>query len=57
MGAPMRLRSPELAQMRKWRIAGFDNVSIFYKPCADGVTVVRILHAAQDWWRLIRLAD
>ncbi|URI11296.1 type II toxin-antitoxin system RelE/ParE family toxin [Aquincola tertiaricarbonis] len=57
MGSPLRLRSAQLAGLRKWRISGFDNVLVFYLPRADGISVIRILHAAQDWWRLVGMSD
>jgi toxin ParE1/3/4 len=53
MGAPLALRSPKLAGLRKWVVSGFENVLIFYLPCPGGVSIVRVLHAAQDWWRLL----
>jgi len=53
MGAPLALRNPELAGMRKWSVEGFENFLIFYLPEDDGITVVRVLHAARDWWALI----
>ncbi|WP_084226817.1 type II toxin-antitoxin system RelE/ParE family toxin [Nitrosospira sp. NpAV] len=39
--------------MRKWRVKDFDNVLIFYLPRPDGVLIVRVLHAARDWWGLL----
>ena len=53
IAAPLRLRRPELAGMRKWRINDFDNYLVFYLPCADGVSVIRVLHGARDWWSLL----
>jgi toxin ParE1/3/4 len=53
MGSPLTLRPPELAGLRKWRVSDFDNHLIFYLPRADGVSIVRVLHAARDWWRLL----
>ena len=53
MGAPLTLKSPELAGLRKWRVKDFDNFLIFYMPRPDGVSIVRVLHAARDWWRLL----
>ena len=41
--------------MRKWRIRDFDNFLIFYEPRPDGVSVVRVLRASQDWWQLFGL--
>jgi len=53
IGAPLTLRHPDLATMRKWRIKDFENHLIFYIPHSDGVTIVRVLHAARDWWSLL----
>ena len=53
MGAPLSLRSPKLAGLRKWRVSGFEKFLIFYLPRPDGVSILRVLHAAQDWWTLL----
>lgn len=53
MGSPLSLRPPELAGLRKWQIDQFENFLVFYLPRPDGVSIVRILHAAQDWWGLL----
>ncbi len=55
IGAPVTLRHPDLAGIRKWRIKDFENHLIFYTPHADGVTIVRVLHGARDWWSLLGL--
>lgn len=55
IGAPLTLRHPELAGLRKWRVNNFDNSLIFYLPRPDGVSIVRVLHAARDWWSLLGL--
>lgn len=53
MGAPLNLKHPDLANLRKWWVKDFDNHLIFYMPCPDGVSIVRVLHAASDWWALL----
>jgi toxin ParE1/3/4 len=53
LGAPLTLRSPKLAGLRKWPVNEFEKMLIFYLPRADGVSIVRVLHAAQDWWSLL----
>ena len=53
IGAPVTLKHPDLAGMRKWRVTDFDNHLIFYQPRQDGVSIVRVLHAASDWWNLL----
>jgi len=57
IGAPLTLKHEELAGMRKWRVKDFDNHLIFYVPRSDGVSIVRVLHGARDWWSLLGLAD
>lgn len=57
MGSPLILRHPDLAGMRKWRVKAFDNHLIFYQPRPDGVSIVRVLHAARDWWDLLGLVQ
>lgn len=53
MGAPLGCKRPELANIRKWRVLDFDNHLVFYEPRPDGVAIVRVLHAASDWWALL----
>jgi toxin ParE1/3/4 len=53
MGPQLMFRHPDLRGLRKWRVTNFENVLIFYQPDADGVTIVRVLHAARDWWTLL----
>jgi len=47
----------DLANVRKWRVNGFDNHLVFYEPRPDGVSIVRVLHAASDWWGVLGYAD
>jgi len=55
IGAPLVLEHADLAGLRKWRVTGFDAHLIFYLPRQDGVSIVRVLHAARDWWRVLGL--
>ena len=52
-GAALLLRDPRLAGLRKWRVNGFEKFLVFYLPRPSGVSIVRVLHAAQDWWGLL----
>jgi toxin ParE1/3/4 len=31
-----------------WRVRRFDKHLIFYRPVADGIEVIRVLHASRD---------
>lgn len=53
IGLPLTVRNPALTGIRKWRIKGFENHLIFYISRKDGISIVRVLHAAQDWWSLL----
>ena len=55
IGSPLKLRHPDLKGMRKWRVNDFDNFLIFYLPRPDGISGVRVLHSASDWWNLLGL--
>lgn len=50
IGSPVASRRLELRDLRKGRVAGFPDVLIFYLPQNGGIYVVRVLHAAQDWF-------
>jgi hypothetical protein len=53
MGTALSLYDPKLAELRKWRVNGFEKFLIFYLSRPGGVSIVRVLHAAQDWWGLL----
>jgi hypothetical protein len=37
-----------------WRVRGFESYLIFYVPRADGIAVERVIHASQDYRRLLK---
>ena len=37
-----------LADLRVWRIEGFENHIVFYRPSDEGIDIVRVLHGARD---------
>ena len=53
MGTALSLRDPKLTGLRKWQVNGFETFLIFYLSRPGGVSIVRVLHAAQDWWNLL----
>jgi toxin ParE1/3/4 len=38
----------EASRLRRWRIRGFENYLVFYRPTEIGIDVVRVLHGARD---------
>jgi toxin ParE1/3/4 len=53
IGTMCPLSKPQLAGLRQWRIEGFENYLIFYLPAKTGIKVVRVLHAARDWMKIL----
>ena len=52
MGRHSEFQSSRLSNVRQWRIPGFENHLIFYRPIEDGIEVLRVLHGARDIERL-----
>ncbi len=48
MGERRDSRNPRLADVRTWRIGGFENHLIFYRSSGEEIEIIRILHAARD---------
>jgi toxin ParE1/3/4 len=48
VGALCRFRNPRFAGVRVWRVRGFENYLIFYRPRQDGIEVLRVIHGARD---------
>jgi toxin ParE1/3/4 len=48
MGSPRPWLSDELADLRQWRVRGYNDFLIFYVPLGDGVEIVRVLHAKRN---------
>ena len=47
------MKDSELAGIRKWPVKDFESFLVFYLPHHRGVTIVRVLHGHQDWWRML----
>lgn len=48
MGERRESSNPLLDGLRIWRIDGFPNHLIFYRPIDGGIEIIRVLHAARD---------
>jgi plasmid stabilization system protein ParE len=44
--------SPRLVELRMWSIPDFEDYLIFYKVFPDRLTIVRVLHSRQDYYRI-----
>ena len=52
MGIATSLGDAGDRNLRRWRIRGFENFLIFYRPMEDGIEVIRVLHGAREIERL-----
>ena len=52
MGEATIFRNPNCGTLRRWRVKGFTNFLIFYRPLDDGIEVVRVLHGARETEKL-----
>ncbi len=48
LGRARKFRDPRLKGIRSWRIAGFDNYLICYRPVPEGIQVFHVYHGARD---------
>src|SRR5213594_3423820 len=51
---PQKWRQRTHARVRIWRIREFEEYLIAYKPRRGGVAIERIIHAKQDYRRILR---
>lgn len=40
--------SRRLAEVRIWRVSGFEKILIFYRPHAEGIEVIDLIHSSRD---------
>ena len=48
IGVGRHFRTPKFADVRMWRVKGFENYLIFYRPRKQGIEVLRVTHGARD---------
>ena len=51
LGAPGKSR--KFPTLRMWRVRHFEKYLIFYQPIPEGVRVERVIHAAEDYTRIL----
>ena len=54
MGAPRPYRAPDLQGLRMHPVRGFPRHLLFYRPLADGIELVRVLHGKRNIERLFQ---
>ncbi len=48
LGTKRRFHNRRLQEIRSWRVSGYENYIIFYRPFADGIEVLHVYHGARD---------
>jgi toxin ParE1/3/4 len=48
MGTLRHFRTSLLKNVRMFPVRGFEKHLVFYRPCEDGIEIVRVLHASRD---------
>jgi plasmid stabilization system protein ParE len=51
-GAQRDFESPELSNVRMWRIRNFEKYLIFYVPTGKAIKILHIIHSARDYNRI-----
>jgi len=54
LGVQRGFQNPRFSAVRVWPVKGFERYLISYRPLADGVEILRIIHGARDIERLFR---
>lgn len=54
LGRKRTFQNPRVRGVHSWRISGFDNYLIFYRPIPDGVQVLHVYHGARNLENLFR---
>jgi len=51
---PLKVHEGKFAGVRMWRVPGFESYLIFYRPRKGGVAIERVVHAKQDYQRVLK---
>jgi plasmid stabilization system protein ParE len=54
MGVPFKVRHGKHAGVRIWRVREFGDYLIAYRPSRGGVRIERLVHAKQDYQRMLK---
>lgn len=54
LGWPAHLKQPQLRDVRVFRVRGFERVLVLYRPCPNGVEVLRVVHGSRNVQLLLR---
>lgn len=52
VGSFKNFKNAGLAEVRMWRVKGFEKYLVFYKPIDNGVKILHVLHSSTDYNRV-----
>ncbi len=52
VGSLRRFKNVQMAEVRMWRVKGFEKYRIFYQPLESGIKILHIIHSARDYNRV-----
>ena len=53
LGSRREFNNPIFRGVRMWPIPGFRRHLVFYKSISSGVEILRVIHASQDFWKVL----
>ncbi len=54
IGWRSRAKHPGLADLRVFRVTGFEHMLVFYRPLPEGVEILRVVHGSRNLRALLR---
>lgn len=51
LGVQRQFKHRQLSNTRMWPVKEFREFLIFYQPIENGIRVLRMIHAKEDYWR------
>ena len=53
LGPRRSFKNPKLTEVRMWPVKGGREFLIFYEPMSNGIRLLRVIHAKEDYWRVL----
>lgn len=52
IGTVRTFQNPALKDVRMWKVKGFKKYLVFYRPIADGIEILHVVHGSRNYKRL-----
>lgn len=54
MGWPFKIGRAGMESLRVFRVSGFNKILVLYRPCLNGIEIVRVVHGSRNLQALFR---